>query len=150
MKYYSKNTPIGFITIFEDNGKITALEFCRRADGEESTLIKKAFEELEAYFRGELKNFHIPLSPQGTDFQIEVWNALIQIPYGETKSYKEIAEMIDNPKAMRAVGNANNKNPIPIFIPCHRVIGANGSLIGYAGGLDIKKKLLELEARASQ
>ena len=91
------------------------------------------------------KNFDLPLLKEGTPFQISVWNALEKIPYGETRSYKDIAIAIDNPKAVRAVGMANNRNKIAIFIPCHRVIGADGKLVGYGGGLHIKQFLLELE-----
>jgi len=101
--------------------------------------------QLNKYFDGKLKQFTIPLNFTGTDFQIKVWNKLINIPYGQTKSYSEIAQLINNKKAVRAVGNANNKNPIPIIIPCHRVIGKNGKLVGYAGGLEIKQTLLAIE-----
>lgn len=97
------------------------------------------------YFNGQRKSFDLPLNPKGTEFQKKVWNALLNIPYGSTCSYKDIAVNIGNEKACRAVGGANNKNPIFIIIPCHRVIGKNGSLVGYGGGLDIKLKLLELE-----
>ena len=101
--------------------------------------------QVEEYLSGERRVFDLPLKPEGTEFQRKVWNALLTIPYGETKSYKDIAVQIENPKGCRAVGMANNRNPIPIIIPCHRVIGANGSMVGYGGGLDIKVKLLELE-----
>jgi len=101
--------------------------------------------QLNKYFDGKLKQFTIPLNFTGTDFQIKVWNKLINIPYGQTKSYSEIAQLINNKKAVQAVGNANNKNPIPIIIPCHRVIGKNGKLVGYAGGLEIKQTLLAIE-----
>ena len=94
---------------------------------------------------GKRKSFDLPLKPEGTEFQKKVWNALLDIPYGETRSYKDIAVAIGNPKACRAVGMANNRNPISIIIPCHRVIGANGSLVGYGGGLPIKIELLNLE-----
>ena len=96
-------------------------------------------------YSGQRKEFDIPLAPQGTDFQKKVWKALQNINYGTTASYKEIAQKINNPKAVRAVGMANNQNPIAIIIPCHRVIGSNGKLVGYAGGLELKQKLLELE-----
>lgn len=109
-------------------------------------LINKAFLEIKEYLEGRRKHFDIPLAPKGTAFQQKVWNALCTIPYGETRSYSEIAEIIGNPKACRAVGMANNKNPIIIMIPCHRVIGKNGSLTGYAGGLEIKEYLLHLES----
>lgn len=104
--------------------------------------------ELSEYFSGRRREFAIPLAPAGTLFQKQVWEALQQIPYGETRSYKEIAEAIGNPKACRAVGMANNKNPIPIIIPCHRVLGSNGSMVGYAGGLAIKEQLLGLEQKS--
>ncbi len=105
----------------------------------------RAFEELEEYFQGKRREFDLPLSPEGTEFQRRVWAALREIPYGETRSYSEIAEQVGNPKAVRAVGMANHRNPIAIMIPCHRVIGKNGSLTGYAGGLSLKEKLLKLE-----
>ena len=112
---------------------------------------KRAFDELEqqlrAYFSGELENFTVPLSPEGTPFQQKVWSELLKIPYGETISYGELARRIGNPNASRAVGLANGSNPIPIIIPCHRVIGSNGKLTGYGGGLPIKEKLLALEKR---
>lgn len=105
----------------------------------------RAFEELEEYFLGRRREFDLPLSPDGTEFQKRVWAALREIPYGETRSYSEIAGQVGNPKAVRAVGMANHRNPIAIMIPCHRVIGKNGSLTGYAGGLDLKERLLKLE-----
>ena len=103
--------------------------------------------QLRAYFAGELENFDLPLAPQGTPFQLSVWNRLCEIPYGETISYGELARRLGNPNASRAVGLANGSNPIPIVIPCHRVIGSNGKLTGYGGGLPIKEKLLALERR---
>jgi len=103
--------------------------------------------QLNAYFAGELESFDLTLAPQGTPFQLDVWRCLCQIPYGETISYGELASLIGNPKASRAVGLANGSNPIPIVIPCHRVIGSNGKLTGYGGGLPIKEKLLALERR---
>lgn len=103
--------------------------------------------QLQAYFRGELREFDVPLAMEGTEFQLRVWNALRGIPYGETISYLQLAERIGNPKAVRAVGLANGSNPIPIIIPCHRVIGSDGSLTGFGGGISTKKKLLELESK---
>jgi methylated-DNA-[protein]-cysteine S-methyltransferase len=103
--------------------------------------------QLRAYFAGELETFDLPLTPQGTAFQKRVWDELCQIPYGETISYGDLARRIGNPNASRAVGLANGSNPIPIVIPCHRVIGSNGKLTGYGGGLPIKEKLLALERR---
>jgi methylated-DNA-[protein]-cysteine S-methyltransferase len=103
--------------------------------------------QLQAYFRGELREFDVPLALQGTEFQRRVWNALRGIPYGETISYLQLAERIGNPRAVRAVGLANGSNPIPIIVPCHRVIGSDGSLTGFGGGISTKKKLLELESK---
>jgi len=103
--------------------------------------------QLQAYFRGELREFDVPLALQGTEFQRRVWNALRGIPYGETISYLQLAERVGNPKAVRAVGLANGSNPIPIIVPCHRVIGSDGSLTGFGGGISTKKKLLELESK---
>jgi methylated-DNA-[protein]-cysteine S-methyltransferase len=103
--------------------------------------------QLRAYFAGELENFDVPLAPAGTPFQKKVWDELCKIPYGETISYGALAKRIGNPNASRAVGLANGSNPIPIVIPCHRVIGSNGKLTGYGGGLPIKEKLLALEKR---
>jgi methylated-DNA-[protein]-cysteine S-methyltransferase len=107
----------------------------------------EAIRQLQDYFRGELKEFDLPLSLKGTGFQLRVWHALRTIPYGETISYAQLAERIGNSKAVRAVGLANGSNPIPIIIPCHRVIGSDGSLTGFGGGLPNKKKLLALESR---
>lgn len=108
-------------------------------------LMEEASKQLKEYFSGERQVFDLPLCPEGTPFQKKVWEALKTIPYGETRTYQEIAVQIGNPKACRAVGGANNKNPISIIIPCHRVIGAGGSLVGYGGGLSLKEKLLRLE-----
>jgi methylated-DNA-[protein]-cysteine S-methyltransferase len=148
-KGYYYNTDIGRIGIVEDGEFITHLIF-REIDLEdvvieETSLLKKAFIQLNEYLKGERKEFYLPLKPIGTEFQLKVWNALRKIPYGTTCTYKDIAVMVGNEKACRAVGHANNKNPISIFIPCHRVIGSNGKLVGYGGGLGIKEKLLSLE-----
>ena len=112
---------------------------------EESSVLKLAKEELEAYFKGLRKTFDIPLLLVGTEFQKNVWQELMQIPFGATASYKELAQNIDKEKAVRAVASAVSANAISIFIPCHRVIGTDGSLTGYAGGLEVKKRLLEIE-----
>ena len=101
--------------------------------------------QLRAYFRGELREFDVPLEMEGTEFQLSVWKELLKIPYGETASYLEIARRIGNEKAVRAVGLANGQNPIPIIVPCHRVIGSDGSLTGFGGGMENKRRLLELE-----
>lgn len=111
-----------------------------------NVLTELVFTQIKEYMRGERQDFDFPILLQGTAFQIKVWRELCKIPYGETRSYKQIAEAVGNPKACRAVGGANNKNPISIAVPCHRVIGANGNLVGYGLGLDVKRILLELEA----
>lgn len=108
-------------------------------------LIGAAQEQLRDYFAGRRQSFELPLDLRGTAFQLRVWRALTQVPYGETQSYKGIAEAIGAPKAVRAVGGANNRNPVPIVVPCHRIVGHNGALVGYGGGLDIKTYLLRLE-----
>ena len=111
----------------------------------ENCLLAETCAQLRAYFAGQLREFQVPLDMQGTEFQLKVWRQLGTIPYGETRSYLQIATAIGSPAAVRAVGAANGANPIPIIIPCHRVIGTNGALIGYGGGLDIKEKLLGIE-----
>jgi len=112
---------------------------------ENKEFFREISRQLEAYFAGKLKSFDVKLAPEGTEFQKSVWYALYEIPYGETRTYKEIAISIGKPRAYRAVGLANNRNPIAIIIPCHRVIGSDGKLTGYASGLDIKEFLLNLE-----
>lgn len=146
--FYKYRTIIGPLFILENNGSIVGIS--NKVEGlqgtyKETEVIKETYRQLSEYLDGKRELFDIPIKTQGTDFQEKVWKALKQIPYGETRSYKEIAIEIGNPKAMRAVGMANNRNPIMIVIPCHRVIGANGQLIGYGGGLDVKEKLLTLE-----
>ncbi len=113
--------------------------------GDKSAISDKAYKQLVEYFDGKRKEFDVKYRFEGTEFQKRVWNALCDIPYGETRSYKEIATAVGNPKASRAVGMANNKNPISIIVPCHRVIGASGKLVGYAGGLPMKEFLLDIE-----
>lgn len=144
------DTIIGRMGIAENGIAITDIFFEKDNkinDGltKETELLKKTITQINEYFAGERKTFDVPIFMEGTVFQKKVWNALRDIPYGETRSYKQVAEAIGNPKACRAVGMANNKNPISILVPCHRVIGANGKLIGYGGGLDIKEKLINLE-----
>lgn len=142
-------TPLGKIVITENGKAITSLYFGETLmsgiNERETPLLKRASRELLEYLDGKRKSFDLPLSPQGTDFQQKVWKALRDIPYGAVVSYKDIARAIGNEKACRAVGGANNKNPIAIIIPCHRVIGADGSLVGYGSGLEIKRRLLALE-----
>lgn len=112
---------------------------------ENKELFREATRQLEAYFSGKLESFDLKLAPEGTEFQKSVWKALCKIPYGETRTYKDIAASVGKPKAYRSVGLANNRNPIAIIVPCHRVIGSNGKLTGYASGLDVKAFLLKLE-----
>ncbi|MCL2662279.1 MAG: methylated-DNA--[protein]-cysteine S-methyltransferase [Oscillospiraceae bacterium] len=149
--YYTYDSPFGKITIESDGNAVTSVKTQSHTDptGEKkaSTLTDIAAMQLDEYFAGKRKKFDIPINPHGTAFQLSVWKALQAIPYGKTRSYKQIAQAIGNPKACRAVGLANNKNPIWIIIPCHRVIGADGSLTGYGGGINMKKKLLEIEGR---
>jgi methylated-DNA-[protein]-cysteine S-methyltransferase len=108
-------------------------------------LLKEAAGQLDEYFRGNTTTFNLPLDMKGTPFQLKVWQALLQVPYGQTAAYRDIAIAVGEPKAARAVGGANNKNPVPIIVPCHRVVGANGSMVGYSPGLSIKETLLRLE-----
>lgn len=139
-------SPVGPIELAEVNGHITRLQLRRcEAAGKESDVLREAACQLNAYFGGKIHRFDLPLAPEGTPFQMAVWQALREIPYGATRSYKEIAASVGCEKGFRAVGMANNRNPILIMIPCHRVIGADGSLVGYGGGLEVKKFLLRLE-----
>jgi methylated-DNA-[protein]-cysteine S-methyltransferase len=138
-------TPLGLMTLTERDGALIAAEFGALAPNVPSPLLRRAGLELGEYFAGTRRSFTLPLSPQGTDFQRAVWAALLEIPYGETRSYGEIARAVGKPGAARAVGMANNRNPLPVFIPCHRVIGADGALVGYGGGLEKKRFLLALE-----
>jgi methylated-DNA-[protein]-cysteine S-methyltransferase len=112
----------------------------------DAAALREAEEQLAAYFDGELTEFDLPLAPQGTPFQLRVWDALTRIPYGATTTYGAVAEAVGRPDAVRAVGACNGQNPIAVIVPCHRVIGANGKLVGYGGGLDNKRRLLELES----
>jgi methylated-DNA-[protein]-cysteine S-methyltransferase len=153
MQYRSIDSPIGPLLIAGDDDGLRFLLFSRgrsevKPEPEweaDRGLLKEPVKQLNAYFAGKLRTFDLPLAPQGTPFQSTVWRALCDIPYGETTSYGELAKRIGNPKAVRAVGLANGSNPISIIIPCHRVIGSNGSLVGYGGGLPIKQALLALE-----
>ena len=144
---FSYETKLGSVTIIEEDGALLAITTHRTYEGieQETLLIKEAYSQLSEYLLGERKSLDLPLNPRGTVFQQQVWKALCDIPYGETRSYKQIAEAIGNPKAVRAVGMANNRNPLLIVVPCHRVIGANGKLVGYGAGIDKKEFLLKLE-----
>ena len=145
-KIFYYDTYAGRIGIAEEDGAITHLIFSERDwTVEETDLIKETKRQLDEYFAGKRKEFDIPTRLEGTEFQKRVWEELRKIPYGKTVTYKDIAEAVGCPKGFRAVGLANNRNPISIIYPCHRVIGSNGSLTGYGGGLDVKEKLLELE-----
>lgn len=149
-KHIYTESPLGLLTLGEEDGFITRLAYgeIKLPDSleAESELLKEAKRQLEEYFGGKRKEFNLPLKPFGTAFQLSVWKALTEIPYGETITYKSIAQKIHQPCAARAVGAANHKNPIVIIIPCHRVIGANGVIKGYGGGIDRLKFLLRLEA----
>jgi len=147
--YYIYDSGFGKIIIESDGSAITCVKTEKNAEPsgkrEADALTDKAAAQLNEYFSGKRKCFDIPLNPDGTTFQNSVWKSLCEIPYGETRSYKQIAEATGNPKACRAVGMANNRNPIWIMIPCHRVIASNGALTGYGGGLIMKQRLLDLE-----
>lgn len=144
--YFS--SPVGTLTLTEEEDALTGLYFGRLSrQGQEvlSPVLEETARQLSEYFSGKRREFSLPLSPKGTEFQLRVWRALETIPYGETRSYGDMARLIGSPKACRAVGMANHRNPISIIVPCHRVVGANGSLTGYGGGLDAKRFLLDLE-----
>lgn len=147
-------SPIGILKITASDRAVTAVERIISEEEKpagmedkmiEHPVIRQCCEELQEYFAGCRQSFDVPLAPSGTPFQQRVWNALCQIPYGKTRTYGDVAKMAGNPKASRAVGMANHRNPILILIPCHRVIGSDGSLTGYAAGLETKKYLLQLE-----
>lgn len=152
MKIHLK-TPLGIARIIGSDKGISEIKILDETPQLTSIIpevLLNAEEQLDAYFRGELKNFDLKLDPEGTDFQKKVWKALLEIPYGETVSYLELSKQIGDVKAIRAVASANGKNPLWIVVPCHRVIGSDGSLTGYAGGLDRKKWLLEHEGALIQ
>lgn len=145
---------LGNFGIASDEVGITHIEYLENADEsmidsfktlKNNALSEEMAKQLQEYFDKKRQSFDIALSFKGSEFQKRVWQALLQIPYGQTRSYKELAKSIGNEKASRAVGNANNKNPLMIVVPCHRIVGSNKSLVGYAYGLELKKKLLELE-----
>lgn len=139
-------TPCGVLEVTADEHGVTSIFFVDQpSENRPSTLTNLACEQLDEYFKGQRTSFDMPVTLVGTDFQKRVWRALIGIPYGQVISYADLAEQIDNPKAVRAVGLANSKNPVSIVIPCHRVIGKNGQLTGYAGGLTRKAWLLQHE-----
>lgn len=144
------SSPIGVLIIEARDDAICSIDLVRPGDSipvstDQLPVLQQAVRELTEYFAGQRRTFTFPMRAEGTPFQKSVWNALLTIPYGETKTYGEIAKAVENPKGSRAVGMACNKNPIMIAVPCHRVLGAGGSLTGYAGGLPIKQELLKLE-----
>ncbi|MCF6094597.1 methylated-DNA--[protein]-cysteine S-methyltransferase [Microaerobacter geothermalis] len=161
--YAEMDSPIGDLTIVSSPVGICSIEFGSYSQVKMSILrmsqrmmfleepksspdeLFEVIRQLNEYFDRKRKYFQVPLDLVGTPFQKKVWHQLQQIPYGETKSYKEVASLLHSPKAVRAVGGANNKNPVPIIVPCHRVVGSNGALVGYGGGIGIKEYLLQLE-----
>jgi len=153
--YKTMQTPVGRLKLVAGDRGLAAILWEKEdpkhagliplADDENHPVLLEAERQLGDYFAGKLETFSIPLDPVGTAFQKEVWDALATIPFGETRSYAQIARQIGRPKAVRAVGAANGKNPLPIVVPCHRVIGSNGKLTGFAGGLEMKASLLEIE-----
>ena len=151
MNYQFLDTPIGKLRLVSNGAALVKIEFEGRystADTDEpisDPVLEACANQLRDYFAGTRDHFELPLEPAGTDFQRAVWAALSAIPHGELRSYRDIAMAIDNPAAVRAVGAANGRNPLPVVVPCHRVIGSDGSLTGFAGGLGIKRQLLELE-----
>ncbi|MGH8279941.1 MAG: methylated-DNA--[protein]-cysteine S-methyltransferase [Gammaproteobacteria bacterium] len=154
MYYCYMKSPVGVLMLAGDESGLRHIDFQEGPHPakpgpdwrENAKPLRAAIQELKEYFAGERKSFDLPLAPEGTEFQLKVWRLLQRIPYGGTWSYGQLARRVGNPKAARAVGAANGQNPLPIVVPCHRVIGANGSLTGFGGGLDIKQQLLELES----
>jgi methylated-DNA-[protein]-cysteine S-methyltransferase len=152
--YTHMNSPVGPLLIAANADGLWLIEFehprhpeSRKADWVQgnSSLLREARRQLDAYFAGRLRDFDLPLATRGTAFQRRVWQALREVPYGATRSYADIARQLGNPNATRAVGAANGRNPVPIVVPCHRVVGADGSLTGFGGGIDTKRFLLQLE-----
>jgi O-6-methylguanine DNA methyltransferase len=154
LHFFRTSSPVGPLFLAASEKGLVRLEFesrVQRIDPQDIELkesreaLSPYLEELGQYFAGERRLFSIPLDLRGTEFQLKCWRALLEIPYGETRSYRDLAKAIGHPQAFRAVGMSNNRNPVAIVVPCHRVIAADGSLCGYGGGLDIKRKLLDLE-----
>jgi methylated-DNA-[protein]-cysteine S-methyltransferase len=140
-------SPIGKLTLVADDTSLVRVHFGASKKRDTSKVLTKATRELEEYFAGKRTRFTLPLSFAGTKLQEKVWKALAEIPFGETRSYADIAKRVGSPRAFRAVGNCNNKNPLPIVLPCHRVIGSNGSLTGFGGGIPMKRWLLDHESK---
>jgi methylated-DNA-[protein]-cysteine S-methyltransferase len=151
MNYQILDTPIGALRLVSNGARLVKIDFdgryaeCEPDSNTVDPLLARAADQLREYFAGGRKCFDLPLAPAGTPFQRAVWAALEDIPWGETRSYRDIAAAIGRPTAVRAVGAANGRNPLPLVVPCHRVVGSDGSLTGFAGGLAIKRRLLELE-----
>jgi methylated-DNA-[protein]-cysteine S-methyltransferase len=153
MQYTYMDSPVGRLLIAGSDDGLQVISFPRGSKArdpqpewiDDARPLKETIRQLHAYFDGKLKEFDLPLKPEGTAFQRSVWNALLKIPYGKTTTYGALARELGNPNASRAVGLANGSNPIPIIIPCHRVIGSNGKLTGFGGGLPVKEQLLALE-----
>ncbi|HKC00131.1 MAG TPA: methylated-DNA--[protein]-cysteine S-methyltransferase [Terriglobales bacterium] len=152
--YFRTPSPVGPLFLaastkglvrLEFEGRVQSLNAEKTQSRESEPALAPYLRELNDYFAGERREFSLPLDLRGTEFQLACWHALLEIPYGETRSYRDIAETIGHPHAYRAVGMSNNRNPVAIVVPCHRVIASSGSLCGYGGGLDIKRKLLDLE-----
>ncbi|MBW2937183.1 methylated-DNA--[protein]-cysteine S-methyltransferase [Aureisphaera sp. CAU 1614] len=152
MNQYSMNSPIGTLSIYGDDMGISKVVFRESEITSEQIpdSLKDAVNQLTEYFEGKRNHFNLQLNPKGTDFQKKVWQQLQQIPFGKTTSYRAMANLLGDPKVIRAAASANGKNPIAIIIPCHRVIGSDGSLTGYAGGLHRKKWLLQHENPVKQ
>lgn len=152
VKYAYYEIRYGILQIGYDDDVLTNIKVVKKYDGNNlrNELTDKTFNEINEYILGKRKSFDIPFKLNGSEFQMKVWNQLLNIPYGETTTYKEIAKSIGNEKAFRAVGMANNKNPLLIIVPCHRVIGSSGDLVGYAGGMEMKMDLLNIEKVNSQ
>ncbi|MGW8195575.1 MAG: methylated-DNA--[protein]-cysteine S-methyltransferase [Desulforhopalus sp.] len=158
MKHYCfYQSPIGRLLLIGSEGMLEELVFPNSAEKrslgedcrEDAAPFQEVVDQLNEYFAGKRHQFTLELAPKGTEYQLQVWQQLREIPYGETVSYGEIAARLGNPKGCRAVGMANSRNPIPIIVPCHRVVGKDGSLTGFGGGLEVKRQLLELEKRSS-
>ena len=149
--FWMFESPVGMIALAAQDGALVRLYLPNtptpRLMPHKTPLMERAEKQLMEYFRGERKEFDLPMAPEGTPFQKRVWQALEEIPYGQVCSYGDIARRIDCPKGFRAVGMANNRNPLPILVPCHRVLGSRGQLVGYTGGLELKQQLLELEKK---
>jgi methylated-DNA-[protein]-cysteine S-methyltransferase len=146
---HSVDTPIGTVWLARDELGLSGVAFAGPARAASSdALLREATDQLLAYFAREREEFELPLSPRGTEFQRRVWKAVLAIPYGTTTTYSALAASLGSPEAFRAVGAANGRNPLPIVVPCHRVVGSGGALTGYGGGLERKRALLDLETRA--